>query len=226
METQIKDPQGARSSAATAHTRSRYDLIAPFYDFFERPVERRLFRDWRGQLWDRVRGENVLELGVGTGKNIPYYPPGARVTGIDLSEKMLARARAVAAAHADKEVTLRVMDAERLDFEKDVFDETVATFVFCSVPDPVRGLREALRVTRPGGRLLLLEHMRSTQPALARTMDVLDPLVHWFTGVHIARRTVANVECAGWMVDHVEALDRRSIVRRIEAHKHNTPSST
>lgn len=203
---------------ATEHTRSRYDTAAPVYDFMEWPVERWLFRAWRETLWADVEGE-VLEIGVGTGKNVPYYPDDTHVTAIDLSTEMLKRARRVAGSHPGKDVTLREMDAHALDFQDDTFDDVVATFVFCSVPDPKQGLREAFRVTKPGGRLHLLEHMRASAPWLARIMDALDGPVHWLTGVHIARETVEYVRAAGWAFDEVTSLSWADVFRRIQAHK-------
>lgn len=215
-------PADSPDKAATEHTRSRYDAAAPLYDLMEWPIERWLYRSWRRQLWSDVHGPEVLELGVGTGRNIPYYPEDVHVTAIDLSPRMLERARHVARRHPDRHVTLREMDAQALRFPADTFDDVVATFVFCSVPDPVQGLREALRVTKPGGRLHLLEHMRATPPWLARLMDLLDAPLHELTGVHIARKTVRNVRRAGWTVNEVAALSRADIFRRIEAHKPNT----
>lgn len=206
-------------ASATAHTRRRYDAVAPLYDLLEWPFERTLFRLWRRSLWGEVQGPDVLELGVGTGKNIPFYPDDVQLTAIDLSEAMLARARRQARRHPEKHAKLHVMDAQALDFSNDTFDETVATFVFCSVPDPVQGLREALRVTKPGGRLLLLEHMRASPPVLARLMDALDAPIHWLVGVHIARRTVENVRRAGWQIETVRSLSGADIFRQIVARK-------
>ncbi|MCB0114596.1 MAG: methyltransferase domain-containing protein [Caldilineaceae bacterium] len=203
---------------ATLHTRRRYDFIAPFYDLMEGAVERGYYQKWRGELWAEVRGPRVLELGVGTGRNIPYYPQNTEITAVDLSDKMLARARRLAAHQTEIQVDLRQMDAQQLAFEGGTFDEVVATFVFCSVPDPVLGLREARRVTRPGGRLLALEHMLSPNSLLSTAMQAIDPLVHWLIGVHIARRTIENVRMAGWVVDRVDPLSLGSIFRRIEAH--------
>lgn len=206
----------------TEHTRSRYNAVAPVYDLMEGPVERWLYRPWREALWADVEGQKVLEIGVGTGKNIPYYPDGARVTAIDISPGMLVRARRVAHRHTGKRVTLLEMDVQALDLPDDTFDNVVATFVFCSVPNPVQGLCEALRVVKPGGCLSLLEHMRARPPRLARLMDTLDTPVHWFTGVHISRETVANVRKAEWALDENISLSRADVFRRIEAHK---PSS-
>lgn len=203
---------------ATRHTRRRYNLTAPIYDLLEAPVERTLYAAWRRTLWHEVRGTEVLEIGVGTGKNIPYYPPGIQVTAVDLSSRMLQRARRVAHEHSNKRVKLLEMNAQHLELPDDTFDAAVATFVFCSVPDPVQGLREALRVTRPDGRLLLLEHVRPEGP-VGRIMEFLDPVMHWATGVHIARRTVENVQKAGWTVDGVATLTDNGIFKMIVAHK-------
>lgn len=211
-------PTGS-SRDSTDHTRSRYDAAAPIYDLLEWPVERWLYRSWREQLWAKVEGPEVLEIGVGTGRNIPYYPDEVRVTAIDLSPKMLHRARRVAARHPEKDATLREMNAQDLDLPDGAFDEVVSTFVFCSVPDPVKGLREALRVTRPGGRLHLLEHVKAAPAWLGRAMEILDPPMHWLTGVHIARETAENVKRAGWIVERVEPLTRADLFVRIEVRK-------
>lgn len=224
----MKDPpehasEGLSAKETTAHTRGRYDMIAPLYDLMEWPVERWLFRSWRRELWSEIEGPEVLEIGVGTGKNIPYYPDDVRVTAIDLSPGMLKRARRVARSHPEKTVTLREMDAQALDLSADTFDDVVSTFVFCSVPNPVQGLREARRVVRPGGRLHLLEHMRATTPWLVPLMNAIDTPVHWLTGVHIARETVQNVQNAGWTLDEVTALSRADVFRRIEAHTSDGP---
>jgi len=173
------------------------------------------FGDWRRRLCARIRGADVLELGVGTGANMPYYPPGASITAIDISRRMLALARRRALRRRCA-VNLRLMDAQQLALADATFDTVFATFVFCSVPDPVRGLREAHRVCKPDGRLLLLEHMRPDRSFPGMVFDWLNPLAVRLTGANINRRTLANIEAAGWRLLSVENL-AWDVVRLIEA---------
>jgi phosphatidylethanolamine/phosphatidyl-N-methylethanolamine N-methyltransferase len=202
----------------TAKTRARYNRIAPFYDMMEGAAERR-FAPWRQQIWALVMGSRVLEVGVGTGKNLPYYPAVANVTAIDLSNHMLDRARQKA-KKLGHPVELLEMDAQQLSFPDDAFDAAVATFVFCSVPDPLRGLRQLVRVVRPGGQVLLLEHVRIDRPGIAGlVMDVLDPLVVRVMGAHINRRTVETVQQAGLTVERVEDLAPLGLVKLIVARR-------
>ncbi len=185
----------------------------------EWPIEQLFFKRLRKQLWGQVTGPQVLEIGVGTGKNIPYYPEYVELTGIDLSPGMLKWAKKILPDNQKDHVTLKEMDAQQMDFSNNAFDEVVATFVFCSVPDPILGLKEALRVTKPSGKLHLLEHMRADPPVLASVMDKLDSPIHYLSGVHIARQTVTNVEKAGWKIDNVKELTAGGIVKKIEASK-------
>ena len=204
-----------QATRQTAATRARYNRIAPIYDALEAFTERAAFDAWRRELWAAVPAGRVLEVGVGTGKNLPYYPAGAQVTAIDLSERMLERARR-RAADLGTQVDLRLMDAQRLEFTDGAFDAAVATFVFCSVPDPLLGLRELGRVVRPGGDIWLLEHMRVDRPVIGRLMDLFNPLVVRVMGANINRRTVENVRRAGLTVVEVEHL-RGELVRLIHA---------
>ena len=114
------------------------------------------------------------------------------------------------------QVNLREMDVQQLDFADRSFDTVFATFVFCSVPDPVMGLRELRRVCKAGGRMLLLEHMRPGNATLGFLFDALNPMVVRMMGANINRRTIDNIRMAGWQIRMEEHLSS-DIVRWIEA---------
>ncbi len=214
--------------SGSPQVKARYDRVAGRYDWGEAPMEWLAFGRWGRRPWGPVGaspGQRVLEVGVGTGKNMAFYPPGCQVTAIDLSPRMLAKARertsrGRAAGRPPLQVELALMDAERLALADAAFDTVVATFVFCSVADPVAGLRELGRVCRAGGRILLLEHMRSRGRVLGWLMDRADPLVYrWGTGAHINRRTLDNVRKAGLHIDQVTSLAPTGLVRLIVARQ-------
>ena len=205
----------AIDSRATATVRARYDRRARLYDRMTRGSER-VMAPGRAALWQRVRGPRVLEVGVGTGKSFPYYPTGMTITAIDFSPRMLDEAR----AHAVQNhivVDLREADVQALPFPDASFDTAIANCVFCSVPDPLLGLRELRRVLIPGGQLLLLEHVLSQRSLLRRFMNLLNPPVVRMMGANINRETVENVRRAGFTELQVEDL-WLDIVKRIEAH--------
>lgn len=208
---------------ATKLARKRYNRRAASYDLSDAFMEHFRFSKWRRLLWNRVEGTKILEVGVGTGKNFPYYPANAEITAVDFSEKMLERARIKAEKQKIK-VHLQLMDAQNLKFEDDKFDTVVASFVFCSVPDPVRGLEEIRRVCKPGGKVALLEHVLSANPILAWFMNIANPLVVRMMGANINRQTVENASRSGLIVERVTELGA-GIFKLIEARKETHQTS-
>ena len=187
----------------TARTQARYDRAAGRYDLVEAPMEW-LIKRLRRHLWANVDGETVLEVGVGTGKNLPYHPQGTRLVALDISPRMLRRA-ADRARRLGRDADLVLGDAQRLPFREGAFDAAVATFVFCSVPDPVAGLQEVRRVVRDEGGVHLLEHVRAQNPVLGWLMDLANPIAVRLTGANINRDTVSNVAKAEITLDAIES---------------------
>lgn len=177
----------------------RYDRAAKYYDTVESMMERRWFSEWRKLLFSFIKGPKVLEVGVGTGKNMPYYGQDWQMVAIDFSPKMLEKAKE-RAAELKLEIDLRLMDVQRLEFNDNFFDTVVTACVFCSVPDPILGLKEIRRVLKNDGLLIMLEHVRSKKEPIGRIMDILNPLVVGLYGANINRDTVDNVKKAGFEI--------------------------
>lgn len=195
-------------------TRMRYNRITSIYTFMESLPEV-FFAGWRKKLIAKATGK-ILEVGVGTGKNFKYYPIGADVTGIDIADKMVVIARRNAAKW-DLSFKIEEGDAQNIAYPDNFFDSVVATFVFCSVPDPIKGLRELRRVVKPDGQVLLLEHVRIDTPIMGWIMDRLNPLVVRIVGANINRRTVENVMAAGFLIDGIEHLGSMKMVKMMIA---------
>jgi ubiquinone/menaquinone biosynthesis C-methylase UbiE len=196
-------------------TRKRYNRIAFLYNLIEAPMERLRFASWRQKLMGRIAGPTALEVGVGTGKNLIFYPDNVNITAIDLSPRMLERARKRANI-LNLNVNLKEMNVQHMDFADDSFDTVFATFVFCSVPDPVAGLQALRRVCKPDGKLLLLEHVRPQSFVLGLIFDLFNPIIVRMMGANINRQTINNIWQAGWQIKAEERLSS-NIVRMIEA---------
>lgn len=178
-------------------TLERYQRIAAYYDLLDLPFEYRRYRRLRPLLFEGLSGR-LLEAGVGTGRNLPFYPPGSSVLAIDLSPAMLARAER-RRSRSPVPVELRRMDVTRLELADDSFDAAVATFLFCVLPDELQepALRELGRVVKPGGPIRLLEYTRP-QGAFRRALTRLwEPWVAWAYGAGFDRRTEEHARAAG-----------------------------
>ena len=199
-------------SNLTEKIRSRYDRVSRIYDIMEKPMEAMSMKEWRIGLMKDLKGK-VLEVGVGTGKNIEFYPDNLSITAIDFSPKMLQRAR-IKKEIFHKKVDLRLMDVEKMEFENESFDTVFTTCVFCSVPNPVKGLKEIGRVCKKDGKIILIEHVRSEQKVLGTLMDLFNPLVVNLYGANINRRTEENVRKAGFSKMQVSNL-WKDVVKKI-----------
>jgi len=179
-----------------AHVRKIYDRMASHYDRdLERGLSRRLIRGARPRVGQAVRGR-LLEVGIGTGLSLEYYPPEVQVTGIDLSPEMLKRA-SQRAQRLGRPVDLRVMDAQALDFADDGFDSVAFNLCLCSIPHPERALAEAVRVAASGAPMVFLEHVRSHWRAVGLVQDLINPLTVWLQADHFNRRTEALIRAQG-----------------------------
>lgn len=181
--------------------------LAPIYDRLIAPLERRSFARWRTRTWGHLAGDGVgLEIGAGTGANFPYHPAGARVIASDISHPMLRQA-SEKSAHPP----LVACDVEAVPFADGSFDWVAETLAFCEVADPVRGLIEVRRVLRPGGLLVMLEHVRPSG-WLGRLADVATTVSAPLWGEHFDRDTAASVRAAGFQIRETERLWRDGVI--------------
>ena len=197
-------------------TFERYQRIAPVYDLLDLPFELGRYRPIRRLMFQGLAGR-LLDAGVGTGRNFPFYPPGSTVVGIDVSPAMLARAERRRKS-ATAELQLREMDVTRLDFPDRAFDGAVATFLFCVLPHELQvpALKELGRVVRAGGPVRLLEYVRPRQSARRALARLWDPWIAWAYGASFDRRTEERVPEAGLvLVDARFVVDE--LVRLISA---------
>ncbi len=185
-------------------TSTKYDIFSEFYDLMESYLEKKSFSKWRKMVWGQISSNSkVLEIGVGTGKNIPYYPDDIEIVGIDFSQGMLNKAILRAAKYPDKRIKLMRMDATNMGFPQNSFDFVISTFVFCTVPNPIAGLREVKRVLKPEGKAIFLEHMRSDKWFNNIVLYAMNPLSKALVGTSIIRKTKENILEMADKIDHL-----------------------
>jgi ubiquinone/menaquinone biosynthesis C-methylase UbiE len=200
----------------TDRVRRIQDRTAPKYDrqigFFER------VRFAGGREWVCAQAEgDVLELAVGTARNLAHYPPSVRVTGIQLSPEMLAIAHR-RAQELGRDADLRLGDAPALEFPDASFDTVACTLPLCTIPDPRQTVADARRVLRPGGRLLLLEHVRSPVRAVRAVQRLIEPLAVRFEADHLTREPLEYLAAEGFAIERLERA-KSGIVERVRARK-------
>ncbi|WP_428909969.1 class I SAM-dependent methyltransferase [Niallia sp. Krafla_26] len=189
----------------------RYNRISRIYEVMDKMIK----AEWRLNLLSNVSGD-VLEVGIGTGTNLHFYPNHTKsLTGVDFSKGMLKQARQkVTKGRYPFPIELIEADIQKMPFPDNTFDTVVSTCVFCSVPDPLSGLEELKRVCKPGGQILMLEHMRSEQKWVGMVMDVLNPLTVKLWGANINRETIHTIERSGLKIEKNKNL-RGTIFREL-----------
>jgi ubiquinone/menaquinone biosynthesis C-methylase UbiE len=200
----------------TERVRRLWDKMASQYDRQMRVWERLLFSGGREWVCSQAKGE-VLEIAIGTGRNLRYYPNDVRITGVDVSPAMLEIARA-RAEEVGREADLRVGDGQDLGFADASFDTVVSTLSLCSIPDDAKAVAEVRRVLRPGGRFLLLEHVASPYRVVRAAQRVLDWFTVRFAGDHHLRKPLERLNTQGFEIERLECL-KWGIVERIVARK-------
>jgi ubiquinone/menaquinone biosynthesis C-methylase UbiE len=200
----------------TERVRRIWEKLAPRYDKDIKFLEKVLFAGGREWVCSQTRGE-VLEIAVGTGRNLDYYPRDVRLTGIDLSAPMLDIARQ-RADQLGRQADLRIGDAQALEFADETFDTVVFTLALCSIPDDRKAVAEARRVLRAGGRLRLMEHVASPMPVVRAVQMLLDWITVRTVGDHLVREPLIALNGVGLEVEQVERL-KWGIVERVAARK-------
>jgi len=178
--------------------------------------EKTLFEDGRRWVCEHTHGE-VLEVAIGTGLNLAFYPDGVRLTGVDLSPAMLEIAHQ-RARELGIEVNLREGDAQGLPLPDESFDTVVCTLALCNIPDDRKAVAEMKRVLRPGGRLLLLDHVRAASRLGRALQRALEVVMVRLGGEHLLRRPLEHVRAEGFRIEEHERY-KLGIIERLAARK-------
>jgi len=196
-------------------TREKWDKIAPSFDLMAGDGAELRWKPFKERLFSHMDGR-ILFLALGTGLDIPTFPPGKNIAAIDISPKMLERARERIEAY-EGTINAQVMDVHEMPFGPESFDQVYTSCTFCSVPDPVNGLRALHRVLKPGGKLFMFEHTGSRYYPF-RTMLNLMTLLTQRVGPAMNRKTVDNVRAAGFKITEVDNIFL-DVVKTIKAYK-------
>jgi len=194
-------------------TQQKWDSAATLYDIMRGFGPEQRWRAAKQRLFSAMDGK-ILFLAVGTGLDIPCFPPGKHIVGIDISARMLEKARPRAEAYPGT-LILKQMDVHDMDFAAASFDQVYASCTFCSVPNPVKGLEALRRVLKPGGKLGMFEHTGSHQFPFSLMLTLWNPVCR-LLGPEVNRDTVANVRAAGFKIDRVTNI-YLDVVKIIEA---------
>jgi ubiquinone/menaquinone biosynthesis C-methylase UbiE len=211
----VSDASSAQS-AETERIRALYEKEAPKYDRTMGRWDRILFTGNREWVCAQASGE-VLEIAIGTGRNLSFYPAQIHLTGVELSPPMIEIARQ-RAAELGREVELRLGDAQALDFADESFDTVICTYSLCTIPDDRAAVREAKRVLRPGGKFVLAEHVRSPVGVVRGVEKLIEPLAVRFGGDHLTREPLEHLQGEGFVVEEVKR-SRLGIVELVRASK-------
>jgi ubiquinone/menaquinone biosynthesis C-methylase UbiE len=208
-----------RAAGRDERLRRYWDKAARSYDRQMGFCDRHLFAGSRDWICSRAEGA-ALEVAIGTGLNLAHYPDGVQLTGLEWSPAMLRLARD-RASRLDRAVDLRQGDAQALDFPDAFFDTVVCTFSLCAIPDDRKAVREMARVLRPGGLLLLADHVEAS-PWLARAVQAVAEVISIpMAGEHFRRRPIGYVRALGFTVEDHDRL-KLGIVERLAARKPRT----
>jgi len=203
------------TTAESAKLRRYWDKHAPRYDQQMQFFERRLFGDTRAWVCSQASGD-TLEVAIGTGLNLGFYPDDVRLVGVDFSPAMLQRARELG-----RTVELREGDAHALEFPDASFDTVVCTFSLCGIPDERQAIAEMWRVLRPGGLLLLGDHIVSSAWPVRAAQGLLELVTVPLGGEHFRRRPLQRVRAQGFQIQRQERF-KLGIVERLAARKPST----
>jgi ubiquinone/menaquinone biosynthesis C-methylase UbiE len=206
----------------TQRLRRYWDKHARNYDRQTAFWERRLFDDDRHWVCAQATGE-VLEVAIGTGRNLPHYPQDIHLTGLDFSPQMLQLAQR-RAEDLGRPVDLRLGDAQALDLPDACFDTVVCTLSLCAIPDQRRAIAEMRRVLRPDGRLLLLDHVAGASRWVRAIQWLLEQFTRPLGGEHLRRRPLLQVQAEGFQIEQRQR-SKLGIVERLAARKPAEPTS-